>query len=121
MVQTADGATYEVFCRARDPYDICSKEIDPPGESFDEDYCQDETFPSVEGRVRDHIETCIMYEYISLTQYVLMENGTLWRWGVLINPLGQVAIFVRGIIGSTIIGALAGIVIVVDRTLGVAR
>ena len=121
VVQTADGTTYEVFCRAGDLDEICWEEVDPPEENFDGNYCQDETFPSVGGRVRDHIETCIKYEYISLTQYVLLENGALWRWGVFINPLGQVAILVRGIIGSTIIGALAGIVIVVDQKLAVVR
>ncbi len=48
-----------------------------------------------------------------------MDNGALWRWGVFINPLGQVAVFVRGINGSTIIGDLVGIVIVVDQKLAV--
>ncbi len=119
VVQTADGTAYEVFCRAKHPDDICWEAIEPPDENRDEDFCQDETFPSVEGRVRDHIETCILSESISLTQYVLMDNGALWRWGVFINPLGQVAVFVRGINGSTIIGDLVGIVIVVDQKLAV--
>jgi len=121
VVETADGTTYEVYCRAGDPDEICWEEVDPPVEDHNSDFCQGESFPAVGGRVRDHIETCVLYEYISLTQYVLMENGALWRWGVEINPLGQVASLAWGVIACTIGGTLMGILFVVNRTLGAPR
>jgi hypothetical protein len=121
VVETADGTAYEVTCRTRDRYNICWEEIDPPVENHNSDHCQGESFPSVGGRMRDHIETCFLYEYISLTQYVLMENGALWRWGAEINPLGQVAFLAWGVIAFTFGGALVGLVFVVNQKLAVVR
>ncbi len=107
-VETADGTVYRVMCRAKGPDDICWEETEaPPGDLVLP--CTHQELPPPPGPAKDHIETCIEYEFYILTQYALLEDGTLWRWNVGIYPLGQVARLFRTVVGSAVLGVIAGI------------
>ena len=114
VVETATGTLYEVYCQTEEPEDICWKELEPPVESFDLP-CDDETLLPPPGPVRDQIEFCLRHENLSLNRYALLEDGTLWRWKVLIYPLGQVVRLFQATVISIVIGAAIGAVILVIR------
>jgi hypothetical protein len=107
-VETADGTVYRVMCRAKGPDDICWEETEAPPDDLVLP-CTHQELPPPPGPTRDHIETCFEYEYYILAQYALLEDGTLWRWNAGIYPLGQVARLFRTVIGSAVLGVIAGI------------
>jgi hypothetical protein len=112
VVETDSGATYEVQCRTNKEYP-CLEEVDWSGNTY-QSTCDLEDFPEPEGRVRDRLLACFEYEYMIRTQYVLRDDGTLWRWKIEIFPYGQVARFIQIMALSLIVGLLAGIVIVTN-------
>lgn len=54
-------------------------------------------------------------EYITLTRYALLEDNTLWRWEILISPLGEVARAVWLAILGTDAGFVASIFLLLKR------
>jgi hypothetical protein len=114
IVETAVGTLYEVYCQAKEPEEICWEEVEPPVDAFSWP-CDDEILLPPPGPVRDEIEFCIQHEYLSLNRYALLEDGTLWRWEVFIYPLGQVGRLFQTIVISAILGAVAGVIILVIR------
>lgn len=113
VVETDRGATYEVQCRTNKEYP-CLEEVDSPGDVY-QSTCDLEDFPEPEGQVRDRLLACFDYEYMIRTQYVLRDDGTLWRWKIEIYPYGQLARFILIMGLSLIVGLVAGIVIVTNR------
>ena len=115
VVETAEGAIYRVYCYAKDPVERCWKETELPVDALDWP-CDDEFLLPPPGPVRDHIENCFEApHYYILTQYALLEDGTLWSWTVGIYPLGQAARFIWSLIISPILGLIVGIIILVNR------
>jgi membrane-associated protease RseP (regulator of RpoE activity) len=109
VVKTDRGATYEVQCRTNEEYP-CLEEVDSP-EDFYQSTCDREDFPEPKGNVRDRLLACEGYEYIIRAQYVLRDDGTLWRWKIEIFPYGQLARVFQIMALSLIVGLVAGVVI----------
>jgi hypothetical protein len=115
VVETDSGATYEVYCRTNDDeYYPCVQEVDTPGNVYHFN-CDSEDFPSPTGQVKDRLLTCVEYEYMIRTQYVLHEDGTLWRWSIHIYPYGQLARFLKTITLSIVLGVVVGMILVASR------
>ena len=113
-VETADSTLYTVHCRAEEPGEFCWQETEQLVDVINWP-CDGVILPPAPGPVRDQIESCVKYEVIILTQYALLDDGTLWRWEYFVYPLGQVARLAQTVIISTILGAIVGIVILVGR------
>jgi hypothetical protein len=62
----------------------------------------------------DRLCACEGYEYIIRAQYVLRDDGTLWRWKIEIFPYCQLARVFQIMALSLILGLIAGIVIVTN-------
>jgi hypothetical protein len=114
VVETADGAAYEVYCRTNDEDYPCLQKVESPSSVYQYS-CDNEDFPIPPGQIKDRLLTCIEYEYIVRTQYVLREDGTLWRWNVSLYPYGQLARFIQIITLSLILGISAGVTLLVLR------
>lgn len=112
VVETDRGATYAIQCRTNKEYP-CLEEVDSPEDVY-QFTCDLEDFPEPKGQVRDRLLTCFEYEYMIRTQYVLRDDGTLWRWRIEIYPYGQVARFILIMALSLIVGLVAGIVILTN-------
>ena len=112
VVETDRGETYEVQCRTNDEYP-CLEKVDAP-EQVHQCTCDREDFPEPEGKIMDRLCACEGYEYIIRAQYVLRDDGSLWRWKIEIYPYGQVARFIQIMGLSLIVGVVAGIVIVTN-------
>jgi ABC-type anion transport system duplicated permease subunit len=112
VVETNRGATYAVQCRTNKEYP-CVEEVDSP-EEVHQSTCDREDFPEPEGKVMDRLCACEGYEYIIRAQYVLRDDGTLWRWKIEIFPYGQLARVFQIMALSLILGLIAGIVIVTN-------
>ena len=90
VVAAADGTLHQVSCASRHADDFCWTDLDAaPDEMLLP--CEGQELAPPPARTKDLIATCFQYEYFILTQYALREDGTLWRWQVGIDPLGQVA------------------------------
>jgi len=76
---------------------------------------EDDLHQQVEAFLLDRLLACFEYEYMIRTQYVLRDDGTLWRWKIEIYPYGQVARFIQIMALSLVIGLVAGIVIVTNK------
>jgi membrane-associated protease RseP (regulator of RpoE activity) len=113
VVETDRGATYSIQCRTNKEYP-CLEEVDSPEDVY-QFTCDLEDFPEPKGQVRDRLLACFEYEYMIRTQYVLRDDGTLWRWKIEIYPYGQVARFIQIMGLSLIVGLIAGIVIVTNK------
>jgi hypothetical protein len=115
IVETSDGDFFEIYCQAQYPEERCWEETGPPPEAPVHFACDDYWMPTPSGPVRDLLPFCFRHEYISLTQYVLMEDGSLWRWHVITNPLGQVAgLFWSAVLGA-VVGAITGVYVWLAR------
>jgi len=114
-VETANGDLYEIYCRTRDEEDYCVREVETPRAG--NPTCDQEEFALAPPRdqVRQRLKTCFGHEYLLLTQYILREDGSLWRWNVSFFPYGQLARFFQITVFSIIIGIGAGIIIVTNR------
>jgi len=115
VVETAGETAYRVYCYTEDPAERCWRAVELPADTFDWPYDDDEFLLPPPGRVRDHIERCVRTQIINLTQYALLEDGTLWRWNVGIYSLGEAARLIWTLIISPILGLIVGIIIVVNR------
>lgn len=113
VVETASGSKYEIQCRTNKEYP-CLVGVEAPTDVH-QYKCDSEDFPIPSGQVKDHLLTCIEYEYMIRAQYVLREDGSLWRWKVSIFPYGQVATFIGIMIVSIILGFFTGVYVVVSR------
>ena len=112
VVETDRGATYAIQCRTNKEY-ACLEEVDSPKDVYQFN-CNLEDFPEPKGQVRDRLLACEGYEYIIQAQYVLRDDGTLWRWKIEIYPYGQLARIIQIMALSLIGGLVAGIVIVTN-------
>lgn len=113
VVETDRGETYEVQCRTNEEYP-CLEAVDPPGDVY-ESPCDPADFPEPKGQVKDRLLACVEYEYTIRSQYVLREDGTLWRWRIELYPYGQLARFILIMGLSLIVGLVVGIIIVNNR------
>ena len=115
IVETSDGTFYEVYCRATYPDERCWEKTGPPREASISYACDDYWLPAPPGPVRDRLAFCLRHEYIRLTQYALLEDGSLWRWQVTTNPLGQVAGLFWSVVLGAVVGAIVGVYVWLAR------
>ena len=115
IVETSDGTFYEVYCRAEYPDERCWERTGPPPAEPGPFACDDYRLPAAPGPVRDLIASCFRHEYIRLTQYALLEDGSLWRWEVTTNPLGQVASLFWSVVLGAVVGAIVGVYVWLAR------
>jgi hypothetical protein len=114
VVATADGTLYEVACGAQAPDAFCWTEIDAAPEELVLP-CEGEQLAPPPAGTAEQIATCLRYEFFILTQYALLEDGTLWRWQVEIYPLGQVVRGLWMVLGGLALGIVVGIIILSFR------
>lgn len=107
IVETAEGRTFEIECRTANQDYACIREIESPT-SLNTLPCKDEDVPSPTFVVKERLTSCFEYEYIIRAQYVLREDGSLWRWKLEIYPYGQVARFFQMLCLSLILGLVVG-------------
>ena len=114
VVETASGDTYKVYCHTDDPLESCWRKTTWPTETYSFP-CEGEDLRAPPRGTVDRLETCFLYEYITLTQYALLQDNTLWRWEVLIVPLGEVARMFWLTLCGTVAGLVAGILLLLNR------